>query len=290
MSLSNPSRILTLLSPPLPYFIESDRVTYKPGDRHPNRTSLGAFDMLFVNSGTLYIGEDARTWALGPGQMLLLRPDSWHYAAEPCREETVFDWVHFQTAGEWEETDRPHSGNLHGDYYVYAIRLPKFLTVTDPVQTMDTFAKLHEAAHASSHASFWERQQLFLRLVEMFDEGWRADAAPTSVGVAERAAAYLKMNYRNPMTNGALGEALQLHPNYIARCMTEVYGCTPQQYMLLYRLDQAKLLLLKTDWPVARIATETGFRQTPHFSRCFSEHAGLSPLQYRKQYTQRDRL
>ena len=260
-------------------------MTYRPGDEHPNRTNLGVFDLLFVNSGALHIGEERRTWTLGPGQMLILRPDRWHFSTKPCEETTVFDWVHFQTAGPWEETERPHGGSLHGDYYVYAIRLPKWSALPYPDQAKEAFAKLHEAAHASSHASFWERQQLFLRLIEMFDEGWRNDAAPISVGVAERAAAFLKMNYKNPVTNTELGEALRLHPNYIARCMTEVYGCTPQQYLLLYRLDQAKLLLIKTDWPVARIALETGFRQTPHFSRRFAEHTGLPPLQFRKQYT-----
>lgn len=283
MSQAN-TRILTLLSPPLPYFIESDRVTYRPGEEHPNRTNIGAFDLLFVNSGALHIGEERRHWTVGAGQMLILRPDRWHYSTAPCKETTVFDWVHFQTSGPWEETDHPHGGALHGDYYVFPIRLPKYAALPSPARAQETFAQLHEASGDSSHASFWGRQQLFLRLIEMLDEGWRADSAPTSVGVAERAAAFLKLNYRNPVTNGELGEALQLHPNYIARCMTEVYGCTPQQYMLLYRLDQAKLLLQKTDWPVARVAKETGFRQTPHFSRVFSEHAGIAPLQYRKQY------
>ncbi|CAM4476320.1 helix-turn-helix domain-containing protein [Paenibacillus tarimensis] len=279
------TRILTFLAPPLPYFIESNRVCYHPGAEHPNRSNLGVFDLLFVHSGTLHVAEERRSWSLGPGQMLILRPDRWHYSPKPCDETTVFDWVHFQTAGEWEESDYVNSGTLHGDYYVYAIRLPKFLQLAYPEQAKEILAKMHEAAHASSHASFWERQQLFLHLIEMLDEGWRNDSAPTSVGVAERAAAFMKMNYRNPVTNKELGQGLGLHPNYIARCMVEVYGCTPQQYMLLYRLDQAKLLLLKTDWPIARIASETGFRQTPHFSRCFSERTGLSPLQYRKQYT-----
>jgi AraC-like DNA-binding protein len=159
------------------------------------------------------------------------------------------------------------------------------MTVSEPERVKEQFNKLHDAAHATTHAAFWQRQQLFLGLLQMFDEGWRNASAPTSVNVAERAAAFLKLNYRNPVSNGELGEALQLHPNYIARCMIEVFGCTPQQYMMLYRLDQAKLLLIKTNWPISRVAEETGFRQTPHFSRCFSEHAGLSPLQYRKQYT-----
>lgn len=103
--------------------------------------------------------------------------------------------------------------------------------------------------------------------------------------MAERAAAYLKMNYRSPISNGMLSEVLQLHTNYITRCMTEVFGCTPQQYLLYYRLDQAKLLLIKTDWTIARIAEETGFRQTPHFSRLFASHTGMPPLKFRKRFT-----
>jgi len=283
----NPSAtpLLTLLSPPLPYFIESDRRVYEPGDEHPGRTNMGKFDLIFVHSGTLYIGEEKRSWTLGPGQLLILRPDCWHYSTGPCRERTVFDWLHFRAAGEWEETDSAADSSLRGDYYVYAIRLPKAMTVSYPEQVKEQFAKLHEAAHGTTHAAFWQRQQLFLHLLQMLDEGWRSDAAPTSVGVAERAASFLKMNYRKPVSNTELGAAMQLHPNYIARCMLDVFGCTPQQYLMLYRLDQAKLLLIKTDWPISRVAEETGFRQTPHFSRCFSEHAGLSPLQYRKQYT-----
>src|SRR4051812_25700662 len=104
MSNSN-TPLLTFLSPPLPYFIESDRRIYEPGDEHPNRSNMGKFDLLFVHSGMLYVGEEKRTWSLGPGQLLILRPDSLHFSVEPCKETTVFDWLHFQTAGDWEETE-----------------------------------------------------------------------------------------------------------------------------------------------------------------------------------------
>jgi len=277
--------LLTFLSPPLPYFIESNRKTYKPGAEHPNRHHLGVFDLLFVNKGTLHIGEEDRTWTLGAGQMLILRPDRWHYSVKPCTEETVIDWVHFQTSGPWEEIDDSHAGTLRGDYYSYAIRLPKTMTLAFPEEAVSLFSKLHDAAMGTSHAAFWQRQQWFLHLLQLFDEGWRSDAAKAPIAVAEEAAAYLKLHYRTAVTNGKLGEVLGLHPNYIARCMSEVFDCTPQQYLLSYRLDQAKLLLLKTNWPIARVAEETGFKQTPHFSRSFSDHVGVTPLLYRKKYT-----
>jgi AraC-like DNA-binding protein len=277
--------LLTFISPPLPYFIESNRKTYSPGGEHPNRRNIGVFDLLFVHSGTLYVGEETNSWAVGPGQMLILRPDLWHYSVQPCTEETVFDWVHFQTSGPWEELSGNNCGTLRGDYYSYAIRLPKMMTVTYPEEAISLFSKLHDAAQGTSNDAFWQRQQWFLHLLQLFDEGWRKDAAKAPIAVAEEAAAFLKLHFRTSVTNGKLGEALGLHPNYIARCMGEVFDCTPQQYLLSYRLDQAKLMLMKTNWPISRIADETGFKQTPHFSRSFSEHIGITPLLYRKRYT-----
>ncbi|ACS99164.1 MULTISPECIES: AraC family transcriptional regulator [unclassified Paenibacillus] len=276
--------LLTFRSPPLPFFIESNRRTYQAGEEHPNRTNLGVFDLLFVQQGSLYIAEEGNRWTLQAGDVLILRPDRWHHSFKPCQEETVFDWVHFQTVGAWEETEASQ-GSLRGDYYTYAIRLPKKMHLSFPDEAKLLFSQLHEAAQSSSHGAFWERQQRFLHLLQMLDEGWRSDAAKAGVSVAERAAAYLKMNYRSVITNTMLSEALQLHTNYITRCMTEVFGCTPQQYLLYYRLDQAKLLLIKTDWPIARVAEETGFRQTPHFSRLFAAQTGMPPLKFRKRFT-----
>ncbi|QAY67140.1 AraC family transcriptional regulator [Paenibacillus protaetiae] len=277
--------LLTFRSPPLPFFIESNRVEYSPGQEHPNRNQLGVFDMLFVNEGALHIGENGREWSLSAGDMLILRPDAWHYSVRPCEDKTVFDWLHFQTMGEWEETEGSQSGTLRGDYYTYAIRLPKRMNLAYLDEAKQLFTKLHEAAQSSSHGAFWDRQQMFLRLMQMLDDGWRNEAARSAVSVAERAAAYLQMNYKTPVSNTMLSEALQLHINYITRCMSEVFDCTPQQYLLFYRLDQAKLLLIKTEWPIAQIAEETGFRQTPHFSRLFAAQTGMPPLKYRKRFT-----
>ncbi|MBJ6362828.1 helix-turn-helix domain-containing protein [Paenibacillus sp. GCM10012307] len=285
MNASTALPILTFLSPPLPYFIEADRRRYEPGQRHPSRANRGTFDLLYVREGQLSIVEGSHTWVLEPGQLLLLRPDCPHRGGESCRSETVFDWIHFQTPGVWEECEPGQEERLHGDHYLYAIRLPKSMKLTRSQEADELLDELIQAANSPVSASFWQRQQLFVKLLQLIEEEWRSYAAPTSVHVAERAAAYLKRNYQSQISNKSLGEELGLHPNYIARCMIDIYGHTPQQFLMHYRVDQAKLLLIKTDWPIARIASETGFKQTPHFSRTFSEQSGLSPLQYRKKHS-----
>lgn len=284
MSYTTATPLLNFLAPPLPYFIEAAQGRYEAGQLHPSRANRGIFDLLYVRQGELVIEEDGIVWRLAPGQLLLLRPDRPHRGHTGCPEETVFDWIHFQTPGEWEECCGGAAATLHGDHYLYTIRLPKHMKLSCPQEADTLFDQLRQAGGSQIAVSFWQCQQLFLQLLQLVEQDWRSAAAPTSVGVAERAAAYLKRSYQQQVTNKALGDELGLHPNYIARCMLEVYGNTPQQYLLHYRIDQAKLLLIKTDWPVARIAAETGFKQTPHFSRTFSEQAGYPPLQYRKKY------
>lgn len=279
------SLLLTFKSPPFPYFIESNSHTYNIGEEHPNRNNIGLFDMIYVREGCLFLAEGEHRWELNKGEVLILRPDAWHYSYAPCKARTTFDWIHFQTAGPWEEIESCDQGTLRGDYYTYALRVPKHLKLQATKEMKHMLEALHEAARSSSHGAFWNRQQRFLHLLQMLDEGWRSDTAKASVVVAEKAAAFLKRNFRQSIRNQMLSEALELHINYITRSMSEVFDCTPQQYLLYYRIDQAKLLLIKTDWPISQIALETGFKQTAHFSRLFANQVGLSPLRYRKKFT-----
>lgn len=88
-----------LAAPPFPYFLECDRTVYQPGDQHPNRNRMGKFDLIIVEQGTLFIGEDEKEWEVAAGHTLLLLPDRYHYAVKPCEEITTFVWIHFHTVG-----------------------------------------------------------------------------------------------------------------------------------------------------------------------------------------------
>lgn len=264
--------------PPFPYYLESGLARYEAGDRHPSRTGIGVFDLLYVTEGRLYIGEEDRRWALAAGDMLVLLPDRAHYAWRDCDEPTVFYWLHFQAATQWtEETaNRSPAGG---------IRLPKHLAVPDRRRAAALFSDLLRLQRESRDVALWEEQRLFSSLLEgLTREGGTTDE-PATLRLAEQAERYLKTRYRTALTNESLAAALNYHPNYIARAMKKHFGCTPMAFLLDYRLEQAKLLLVKTDWPVARIAEQVGFRLAPYFTRCFKQKTGLTPAAYRKQFT-----
>jgi AraC-type DNA-binding domain-containing proteins len=276
--------IIELQTPPLPYYWESGRSDFQAGDRHPNRRNLGLFDLLIVAEGELHIGENGREWTLGLGDTLLLMPDGEHYSVKPCESRTTFYWVHFEHSA-WQQGARfPRAeGSVVNSPFAnpHAIRVPKQIALPAPDIAFDVMRQLLELPVGDS---FWQEQSLLAQLLALLEKARSGDNGKPGNRLAERAAAYIQHHYREDITNETLAEALHFHPNYIVRSMKKKYGATPSHYLLEFRLERAKRLLLSTEWPIERIADEVGFRYAPYFSACFKRKLGVSPLRYRKQF------
>lgn len=283
-----PETYVVLRAPPLPYYLGAGVSAYAEGEQHPNRKNLGFFDLLWVVRGELHIGENGRDWALGEGQTLLLLPDGEHYAVKPCDRETVFYWVHFSYSGEKEvrhaPLDRFQQPFEQPFSNPYEIRLPYRARPGGANEGPKLLRELVRLRDGNRTAAFWKEQALLLELLRLLEEGEHESRSTPAIRIAEQAEAYLKANYQAELTNGKLAEALHFHPNYIVRCMKERFDRTPMDYLHEYRLEQAKLLLVTTDWSIAQIAERVGFRHVPYFSACFKRQAGVSPLKYRRRY------
>ncbi|QJD82890.1 helix-turn-helix domain-containing protein [Cohnella herbarum] len=275
--------IVELQAPPLPYFVEAGRAEFRAGDRHPNRRNLGIYDLLIMAEGELHIGENGKEWSLREGDTLLLLPYGEHYSVKPCERKTVFYWVHFEHVAKQqgvhaEETDT-HALLPFGN--PYSLRIPKQICLSNP---QIAFELMRQLLLLPVGDSFWEEQRLFAGILALLEEGRSSGTSSSATRLAEKAAAYLQLNFRNEITNETLAEELHFHPNYIVRCMKMKYGVTPIHYLLEFRLERAKRLLVSTEWSIERIAEEVGFRYSPYFSSSFKRSVGLSPLKYRKQY------
>lgn len=274
--MASPTETLTIPSTPLPFYLECGSTFYAPGNHHPNRRNLGMYDLIVVHDGALLMGEEDREWTVEPGQMLLLHPQRYHYSRGPCPVETRFYWLHFGVTGPTGDLLRQP----------YEIHLPQYWTLPSPAGIYQLFEGLLQLFAAPRSGAFWQEQTLFLELLKQLDESRFQREGSQVMAVAEATEAFIRARYQEPLTNGRLEEELHYHHNYLARCMKETRGITPMEYVMQYRLEQARLLLLKTDWSMARIAEEVGFVYASYFSRCFTARNGITPLQYRKQYSQ----
>ena len=66
------------------------------------------------------------------------------------------------------------------------------------------------------------------------------------------------------------------------RVFQNIIGMAPGKFLTQLRLQQAALLLNKTQKSVLVVALEVGYQSEAHFSKAFKTAYGMSPSQYRK--------
>ena len=67
------------------------------------------------------------------------------------------------------------------------------------------------------------------------------------------------------------------------RMVKRYYGVTPWQKIIQIRMEKAKILLTKTDYPIKVIADRLGYANEFIFSTAFKTYSSISPKYYRQQ-------
>jgi YesN/AraC family two-component response regulator len=290
--------LLQLTVPPMPHYLIGGTAKQPLHFKHPSRKNIQVFDLLIVNKGCLYIGEEDQHFTVAAGHALILRPDSYHYSTLACQDETTYNWLHFQTTGNWSFTEETISNNpkeaaddlssplKQFTTQTFTILLPQFTKLLQPLK-INEILQLLILMNQNNHLSDirWKQQLLFQELLQHLSGSIEKHSLSPSKACAEQAALYLRKHYRENVTAQALGEHSNFHPVYIARCMQKEFSCSPSEYLLRFRIEQAKQQLMQTDLPIALIAEEVGFNHAAYFTSCFTKCEGISPRQYRQRFS-----
>ncbi len=93
---------------------------------------------------------------------------------------------------------------------------------------------------------------------------------------------YIKENYAQAdLENQTIADYFNYHPYHLNRIIKSYTQKTLHAYLLDYRIQMAKNLLVATTLSVTQIAEKTGFSSYTYFIRLFRERTGQSPLKYR---------
>ena len=110
-----------------------------------------------------------------------------------------------------------------------------------------------------------------------------AEAETTSTRqVILQAAETIRKHYQQELCLADLLAEAHMSKSYFLRLFRRYMGTTPYNYLVNFRITQAKELLVLTDHSVSEIAQKVGFGDASNFSTRFAKATGQSPLQYRK--------
>lgn len=100
----------------------------------------------------------------------------------------------------------------------------------------------------------------------------------------EKIASYLQKHFKEVVSIEDVSKGLNLSPSYVSHTFKESTGYTVMQYLMEYRLIQAKYLIevAGENKTIKEISRECGFESDAHFNRFFKKRIGVTPNEYRK--------
>ncbi len=96
-----------------------------------------------------------------------------------------------------------------------------------------------------------------------------------------QARTYIHQHFGEALTLEQVAGQVHLSPNYFSRLFREQTGETFIRYVILYRIKEAKRLLLDSRYKVHEIGALVGFRDMKHFYKVFKKNTGYTPSAYR---------
>ncbi|MGG5318207.1 AraC family transcriptional regulator [Enterococcus sp. AZ072] len=149
---------------------------------------------------------------------------------------------------------------------------------------------------------FFEIQQLYqekqtfaweYKLAILLSSIWDAILSNTKMEITNQGQLKLKQNrmqelldfvhqhFGEAITIKEMAEAAHISPTECTRCFKEFTDYSPYEYLIQYRISEAKQQLMQTDDSIQQIAIQTGFRESSSFIQAFKKRVGITPLKYR---------
>jgi len=233
----------------------------EPGWIHPDRV-IDSYELLIGLEGTAFLCEGDQKVELKRNDVLLLHPGLRHYGYEMSTEAVSFYWMHFKT----DQIPKFHSFHVSEGY--------------------DLQQMMKRLLHVSNSSEYEEsvRDTLCYLIVKEAERLESEKKRESSVLVGE-ISEYIRLHRAEPITVESLSEKFGYHRDYLGKLYRGVMGKGLKEEIAAGRMAAAKELLLSTDLTVTEVSDKLSFPSPNTFVKFFSYHEGVSPLNFRNQYT-----
>lgn len=237
---------------------------YYTSDYRVERDTLELYLLLYICHGSLFVKTRGHQVIAEAGQIVLL--DCHYPHIYGCQTAGDFLWFHF-------------SGNSSHDYTEHLYEQNGLLFSGDQIPLLQV--NFNNILSSAQHAIVNE-PQISLNVDKLLS----TLAAPESSSalanqILSPALEHIRKGFAEPLNLDELAGLCSISTSYFIRCFKKYLNCTPHEYLLLYRLRQAKNLLLSTPDSVEGIADTCGFNSPSHFARAFKKVNQMTPSEFR---------
>jgi len=241
---------------------------------YTEREGYEGYLLIYTLSGSGFLKYDDEDYILEPNHAILINCSEYHIYKTKL-EPWNFKWVYFNgtSAGNFFSI-------LFGDS-ISSIKITQALEFENNLDSLSTFSHLYDLPSIFNASSIISN--IFSTLIENKISIANNKEYLKHRYEIEKVINFIHLNYQNQLTLDDLTKVAHLSKFYFLRIFKDNIGISPYEYLITYRINKAKELLLSTDSTVSDICKTVGFNDYVNFIRTFKKIVDLTPLKYRRQ-------
>lgn len=249
---------------------ENDMTTERPEGRND-------FQMIYIakGKGVFYFDRDKNV-TLKAGSLVIYRPRAYQKYIYFGQDHPEIYWIHF-------------TGSRASDFLIkYGIcTTSDFMTVGDNSEYSRIFEEIILELQCKKDFYPETCTALFTNLLirfARFQKNASVYSAQFSFHRLDEATAFFHEHYNEPIVieRYIRSSDCGLCDSLFYRQFKEYTGQTPLQYVLGIRLQNARELLVNSNYSIKEISESIGYDNALYFSRLFRKNEGMSPREYRQ--------
>ena len=95
---------------------------------------------------------------------------------------------------------------------------------------------------------------------------------------------YIHSHYKDKITVAQIADAIGISEREAMRSFRKSLNQSPIEYLISYRLNEAKKMLQSSELPITEICYQCGFSDSSYFGKVFRKAYGLTPREFRARH------
>jgi AraC-like DNA-binding protein len=237
-----------------------------------NRDYMNSFILFFIKKGSMHFHYLGQSFVASKDDIVLLdcKEKNNYYATE----ETNFQFIHFTGK---------HIQDIYNELYKRQGCVFKLPEEKNSIPNILSLIASNQEIDFKISLQLYELLGNLLESTRNTFETRDANVAKAVPVEIQAVLNYISENYSSKVSVEQLSEISNLSTYHFCRTFKKYIGTSPHQYVLNYRLIQAKNLLVETNQSVEQISMDCGFNSIGHFIKVFSQSTGgITPGKFRK--------
>ncbi len=253
------------------YYVDSTHPRYTMAFHWHNE-----WELLRVVKGELLLTLDDEQYKANEGDIVLIPGETLH-SGEPS--DCIYECLVFDLYGLFGKTESVKP--LLRPFYRLSYAPERFFSSADkaPARLLDIFSD-----GASSPCTELETvsaiAELFAWLIKERKYQSVSDKSRWSSSI-KPCLEYIEEHYNEALTLDVLAKLAGMNARYFCKVFFSLTHTTPINYVNHYRIEQAAVLLERTELPVTEIAQKCGFWESSYFTKVFKKYKSVTPKCYR---------